>query len=91
MGVSRNSVVFGKFVPEVTRTFLPGCRVCGGAHPLARRGYQGSSTHCPDCDAPSAPPGRSVTERAILSSWMGRIANLLLSIGAALGRMAGRF
>lgn len=88
MTVSRNAGGIGRFEPEVTRTFLPGCRVCGGSHPLARRGYQGPSDHCPDCELPVASPGPTLSDRATLPGIAGVIANTLLGIGRWIGRLA---
>lgn len=69
MGVSRTRLSegsgFGHFEPEVSRQFLPGCRACGSAHPLAIKGNHDPDT-CPGCGAPAGTPGETLTERAAM-------------------------
>ncbi|RYE97510.1 MAG: hypothetical protein EOO77_38920 [Oxalobacteraceae bacterium] len=81
----------GHFEPEVTHTFLPGCRECGGSHPLARKPQQ-SPDRCPDCGAPAGKIGPTIREGAVLSGYSpaALFSRATLAIGAALTNLSKR-
>ena len=80
----------GYFEPEMTNVFLPGCRNCGGSHPLARKPVPTVIDKCPDCDAPQASPGAPITEKAVLTGYSPSvlIARAFLGIGKALHKLS---
>ena len=80
----------GHFEPEVSRTFLPGCKECGGSHPLARKGNHDKDV-CPDCGSPAGSPGITRTDKAFLGSGMvNLVAKISLSIGKSLLNLSKR-
>ncbi len=86
--VTKHTDVLGHFEPEVSRTFLPGCRNCGGSHPLARKGNH-DPEKCPDCGEAVLAPGKTYVDRADLSGSLGlRIASVFLSMGKTLTNLA---
>jgi hypothetical protein len=88
---SNSGIVIGYFEPEVQHTFLPGCRNCGGSHPLARKPVPVATDICPDCDAPVAAPGETQIEKAVIGgSPMGFFGQACLSIGKALTKFSKR-
>jgi hypothetical protein len=54
----------GRFEPEVTRQFLPGCRKCKAPHPLALKIKPADLTKCHQCGEPVQDPGPELTEKA---------------------------
>lgn len=87
MTVTKNNVGLGNFEPEVSRTFLPGCRNCGGSHPLARK-PQLPADVCPDCKEPANKPGATITDRAALLGASGLLARTCFSISQKLQNLA---
>lgn len=81
----------GYFEPELVYNFLPGCRNCGGSHPLARK-PQMPADKCPDCGADIAPPGPERREAAALTGWAPStlVARACLAIGKGLNNLAKR-
>jgi hypothetical protein len=69
--------------------FLPGCRNCGGAHPLARKLVAADVETCPDCGVPAGLPSKTKVERAAWGFnpmiWCARAA---LAVGRVLGSLA---
>lgn len=84
--------VAGYFEPELHHTFLPGCRNCRGAHPLARKPVPVNTEDCPDCGHAVEQPGVTRVERATLtgSTAEGLVARACLSIGKALTKLSKR-
>ncbi len=81
----------GHFEPIVTRTFLPRCESCHAPHPLARKGYDGDPSICPDCKHSASPPGKTYFQRGQLTGGvMVAIAGALLAFGEWLGGLAER-
>lgn len=82
----------GHYEPEVTRQFLPGCRSCGGSHPLARKGYTGDLNSCPDCNGPAGTPGQVYVDRGTLSGFSPSIlaARALIWAGKSLSKFSKR-
>lgn len=82
------TAIFGSFEPSMDYQFLPGCRNCGGSHPLARKPRPENIEVCPDCSEPAGEPGPVHTEYAALRNtpavlfgraclWVGRSLNKL--------------
>jgi hypothetical protein len=93
MGVkSTASGGFGEFVPELTHCFLPGCKNCGSAHPLADvHKFVPDKTICPDCGVPVAAPGRSVTQTGQFgSNFSVAVGRKLMAVGRLVGDLAKR-
>lgn len=84
-GVASSGVVPG--LPSLTMQLLRGCP-CGTPHPIALRAV--NTTICPNCGAPSAPPGAPRTEHAIVTGWRGVVGRAFIGIGAALAALAER-
>lgn len=91
MGVQHNdNVVGGYFEPEVTHTFLPGCRGCGTAHPLAMK-FVADKTVCPTCGELAGSPGQSVTQRGALGGGFSvRLARQLMWAGEKIAKFTKR-
>lgn len=85
------SIISGYFEPELIHTFLPGCRNCGGSHPLARSPKQ-PKDKCPDCGAIAGKMGESHVEKAVLigSSPSTIVAKVFLGLGKALNKLSKR-
>ena len=60
--------VHGFYEPELKHTFYPGCRACGGSHPLVRKPAMAADV-CPDCGEPTQAPGEEVTVGAVIVGW----------------------
>ena len=89
--VNRDTTVLGSFEPEVTHVFLPGCRACGGSHPLARRPPMPAAT-CPDCGAAQAKPGAPIVEKAVIMghSPVALVARASFAVGRFLTNLSKR-
>lgn len=83
--------VGGHFEPELQYTFLPGCKNCGGSHPLARKPTM-PEDNCPDCGDPVDKPGETMTEKAVLTNSSPSIlfSKACLSLGKAINKLSKR-
>lgn len=59
-----STAIYGRYEPSLDYQFLPGCRECGGSHPLARKPVPANTDICPDCGVQAGTPGEVKTERA---------------------------
>lgn len=89
---NKSKSAIGKFEPIVSRTFLPRCPNCGGAHPLARKGFAGSPDICPDCAQPAAAAGETMISQSaeFAASPLMYVARLLSQTGAWLFGLSKR-
>jgi hypothetical protein len=87
MAVVKTSTSWGTFVPEVHYTFLPGCKSCGGAHPLARKQACDPEV-CPDCGEPAGAPGETLHQEAYVTGFKGALASSLVYVGKFLNKFA---
>jgi hypothetical protein len=91
MEKSQGNGINGYFEPELRHTFLPGCRNCGGSHPLARKPMPVDTEHCPDCEAPVLAPGQTHVEKAVITgSPVNLFGRACLSLGKALTNLSKR-
>jgi hypothetical protein len=83
--------IAGHFEPEMQHTFLPGCRNCGGSHPLARKPVPIKTDVCPDCDSPVGAPGPTQIEKAAMGGTPSMIlGRSMMFIGRKLSNLAKR-
>lgn len=89
--VTQPNSVLGRFEADLEHQFLPGCRQCGGAHPLAISSKL-DPTVCPNCGAPAGEPGQSVLVPSThsLTGVSAFFARLFLQAGASLRDLAER-
>lgn len=87
MSIENNNGSFGTFVPEITYTFLPGCKACGGSHPLARKPVCDPEV-CPDCGAAVAAPGETQRQEAVFTGLAGKTASALFKVSEFLQKFA---
>jgi hypothetical protein len=89
--MNHNEGIAGHFEPELQHTFLPGCRDCGGSHPLARKPVPVDTSICPDCNSPAGTPGATQIEKAALGGTPSMVFGRgLMYIGKKLSNLAKR-